>query len=139
MLSRSIPCLWIILCLHLSCYIDSGEAQNAKEGKFLKFGFSFISSHLEDIFKTDRDMSKFSMAAFLSLNLTQFLITQNRDGFFFLFSARSDRAGVLSAPGLFAATSRCFYARKFKPYITDYHAKKLLFYLTTAPLTHRHN
>ncbi|XP_049446872.1 ephrin type-A receptor 7 isoform X3 [Epinephelus fuscoguttatus] len=31
MLSRSIPCLWITFCLHLCCYVDSGEAQNAKE------------------------------------------------------------------------------------------------------------
>ncbi|XP_022049484.1 ephrin type-A receptor 7 isoform X4 [Acanthochromis polyacanthus] len=31
MLSTSIPCLWITLCLHLCCYVDSGEAQNAKE------------------------------------------------------------------------------------------------------------
>uniref|UniRef100_A0A7N9AYC9 Ephrin type-A receptor 7 n=1 Tax=Mastacembelus armatus TaxID=205130 RepID=A0A7N9AYC9_9TELE len=31
MLSRSIPCMWITFCLHLCCYVDSGEAQNAKE------------------------------------------------------------------------------------------------------------
>ncbi|XP_023131503.1 ephrin type-A receptor 7 isoform X1 [Amphiprion ocellaris] len=31
MLSTSIPCLWITFCLHLCCYVDSGEAQNAKE------------------------------------------------------------------------------------------------------------
>ncbi|XP_055362219.1 ephrin type-A receptor 7 isoform X2 [Betta splendens] len=31
MLSTSVPCLWITLGLHLCCYIDSGEAQNAKE------------------------------------------------------------------------------------------------------------
>uniref|UniRef100_A0A4W6DLA2 Ephrin type-A receptor 7 n=1 Tax=Lates calcarifer TaxID=8187 RepID=A0A4W6DLA2_LATCA len=31
MLSRSNPCLWITFCLHLCCYVDSGEAQNAKE------------------------------------------------------------------------------------------------------------
>ncbi|XP_044024740.1 ephrin type-A receptor 7 isoform X1 [Siniperca chuatsi] len=31
MLSRSIPCLWITFCLHLCCYVDSGNAQNAKE------------------------------------------------------------------------------------------------------------
>ncbi|XP_059211731.1 ephrin type-A receptor 7 isoform X1 [Centropristis striata] len=31
MLSRSIPCLWITFCLHLCCYVDSGETQNAKE------------------------------------------------------------------------------------------------------------
>lgn len=38
MLSRSLSCLWITFFLHLCCYVDSGEAQNAKEGKFLKFG-----------------------------------------------------------------------------------------------------
>lgn len=38
MLSRSISCLWITFCLHLCCLVDSGEAQNAKEGKLLKFG-----------------------------------------------------------------------------------------------------
>uniref|UniRef100_A0A669B801 Ephrin type-A receptor 7 n=2 Tax=Oreochromis TaxID=8139 RepID=A0A669B801_ORENI len=31
MLSRSLPCLWITFCLHLCFYVDSGEAQNAKE------------------------------------------------------------------------------------------------------------
>ncbi|XP_035474045.1 ephrin type-A receptor 7 isoform X2 [Scophthalmus maximus] len=31
MLSRSIPCVWITFCLRLCCYVDSGEAQNAKE------------------------------------------------------------------------------------------------------------
>ncbi|XP_034435664.1 ephrin type-A receptor 7 isoform X7 [Hippoglossus hippoglossus] len=31
MLSRSIPCVWITVCLHLCCYVDSGDAQNAKE------------------------------------------------------------------------------------------------------------
>ncbi|XP_069561925.1 ephrin type-A receptor 7 isoform X3 [Brachyistius frenatus] len=31
MLSRSIPCLWITFCLHVCCFVDSGEAQNAKE------------------------------------------------------------------------------------------------------------
>ncbi|KAM8725169.1 ephrin type-A receptor 7 isoform X3 [Acanthopagrus latus] len=31
MLFRSIPCLWITFCLRLCCYVDSGEAQNAKE------------------------------------------------------------------------------------------------------------
>ncbi|XP_035534561.1 ephrin type-A receptor 7 isoform X1 [Morone saxatilis] len=31
MLSRSIPYLWITVCLHLFCHVDSGEAQNAKE------------------------------------------------------------------------------------------------------------
>ncbi|KAM6992626.1 ephrin type-A receptor 7 isoform 3-T3 [Tautogolabrus adspersus] len=31
MLSRSLSCLWITFCLHLCCYVDSGEAQNAKE------------------------------------------------------------------------------------------------------------
>ncbi|CAB1457865.1 unnamed protein product [Pleuronectes platessa] len=31
MLSRSIPCVWITFCLHLCCYVDSGDAQNAKE------------------------------------------------------------------------------------------------------------
>ena len=40
MLSRSIPCLWITFYLYLSSHVYSGEAQNAKEGKFLKFGLS---------------------------------------------------------------------------------------------------
>nr|XP_019947150.1 PREDICTED: ephrin type-A receptor 7 [Paralichthys olivaceus] len=31
MLSRSIPCVWITVCLHLCCYVYSGDAQNAKE------------------------------------------------------------------------------------------------------------
>ncbi|XP_030576880.1 ephrin type-A receptor 7-like isoform X2 [Archocentrus centrarchus] len=31
MLSRSIPRLWITFCFYLCCYVDSGEAQNAKE------------------------------------------------------------------------------------------------------------
>ncbi|XP_030260404.1 ephrin type-A receptor 7 isoform X3 [Sparus aurata] len=31
MLFRSIPCLWITFCLRLCCYVDSAEAQNAKE------------------------------------------------------------------------------------------------------------
>uniref|UniRef100_A0A8C4EJA6 Ephrin type-A receptor 7 n=1 Tax=Dicentrarchus labrax TaxID=13489 RepID=A0A8C4EJA6_DICLA len=31
MLSRSIPYLWITVCLHVFCHVDSGEAQNAKE------------------------------------------------------------------------------------------------------------
>ncbi|XP_060907267.1 ephrin type-A receptor 7 isoform X3 [Labrus mixtus] len=31
MLSRSLSCLWITFCLHLCCFVDSGEAQNAKE------------------------------------------------------------------------------------------------------------
>ncbi|KAG7509001.1 ephrin type-A receptor 7 isoform X4 [Solea senegalensis] len=31
MLSRSVPCLWITVCLRLCCFVDSGEAQNAKE------------------------------------------------------------------------------------------------------------
>uniref|UniRef100_A0A673BJF9 Ephrin type-A receptor 7 n=1 Tax=Sphaeramia orbicularis TaxID=375764 RepID=A0A673BJF9_9TELE len=31
MLSRSIPCLWITFCLHLCCFVDGGDAQNAKE------------------------------------------------------------------------------------------------------------
>ncbi|XP_069017612.1 ephrin type-A receptor 7 isoform X4 [Embiotoca jacksoni] len=31
MLSRSIPCVWITFCLHVCCFVDSGEAQNAKE------------------------------------------------------------------------------------------------------------
>ncbi|XP_038582134.1 ephrin type-A receptor 7 isoform X1 [Micropterus salmoides] len=31
MLSRSISCLWITFCLHVCCYVDGGQAQNAKE------------------------------------------------------------------------------------------------------------
>ncbi|XP_041661081.1 ephrin type-A receptor 7 isoform X1 [Cheilinus undulatus] len=31
MLFTSLPCLWITFCLHLCCFVDSGEAQNAKE------------------------------------------------------------------------------------------------------------
>ncbi|XP_054474813.1 ephrin type-A receptor 7 isoform X2 [Anoplopoma fimbria] len=31
MLSRSTQCLWITFCLHVCCYVDSGDAQNAKE------------------------------------------------------------------------------------------------------------
>ncbi|XP_028253439.1 ephrin type-A receptor 7 [Parambassis ranga] len=31
MLPRCLPCLWITFCLHLCWYVDSGEAQNAKE------------------------------------------------------------------------------------------------------------
>ena len=40
MLSRSIPSLWITVFLHFCYYVGSGEAQNAKEGKFVKFGLS---------------------------------------------------------------------------------------------------
>ncbi|XP_056150556.1 ephrin type-A receptor 7 isoform X1 [Lampris incognitus] len=31
MVSTSAPCLWITFCLHLSCLVDTGRAQNAKE------------------------------------------------------------------------------------------------------------
>ncbi|XP_068198123.1 ephrin type-A receptor 7 isoform X1 [Antennarius striatus] len=31
MLSSSIPCVWITVCLHLCCCVDRGGAQNAKE------------------------------------------------------------------------------------------------------------
>uniref|UniRef100_A0A3B3H476 Ephrin type-A receptor 7 n=1 Tax=Oryzias latipes TaxID=8090 RepID=A0A3B3H476_ORYLA len=31
MLSRSIPCLWITVCLRLSCHVSGGDAQNTKE------------------------------------------------------------------------------------------------------------
>ncbi|KAG7508998.1 ephrin type-A receptor 7 isoform X2 [Solea senegalensis] len=30
-INRSVPCLWITVCLRLCCFVDSGEAQNAKE------------------------------------------------------------------------------------------------------------
>lgn len=37
MLSRSLPCLWITLYIRLGCFWGSGDAQNAKEGKLVKF------------------------------------------------------------------------------------------------------
>lgn len=37
MLSRSLPCLWITLYIRLGCFLGSGDAQNAKEGKLVKF------------------------------------------------------------------------------------------------------
>lgn len=53
MLSRSTPCLWItFFCLHLCCHVDSGEAQNAKEGEFRKFG---LASHPIALGKDLRD------------------------------------------------------------------------------------
>lgn len=58
MISRSISCLWITFCLHVCCYVDSGEAQNAKEGKFLKFGLSSIPLRLQTCAKMNRNVSK---------------------------------------------------------------------------------
>lgn len=37
MLSRFLPCLWITLYIRLGCFLGSGDAQNAKEGKLVKF------------------------------------------------------------------------------------------------------
>lgn len=37
MLSRSISCLWITLYIRLGCFLGGGDAQNAKEGKLVKF------------------------------------------------------------------------------------------------------
>lgn len=40
MVSRSLPCLWITLSIRLGWFLASGDAQNAKEGKLVKFATS---------------------------------------------------------------------------------------------------
>lgn len=120
MLSRSIPCLWITFCLHLCCYVDSGEAQNAKEGKFLKFGLfhpTAFGRHPPELIEgfpnpADSSLVFFSIS---SLNPTRSFHNSKRWMFYIPGAVRWGRCAgmtVLSAPGLFASDLSVFYARQ---------------------------
>lgn len=128
MLSWSTPCLWITFCLYLCCHVDSGEAQNAKEGKFPKFG---LSSHPRRVggktsVKTRRFPQFTKGAPFVFIHISP--LNTNADAltniwmslfiFFVLNPAPSDEAGMCGGwqrhvPGsVRRATSRGCYARQ---------------------------
>lgn len=131
MLFRSIPCLWITVCLRLCCYVDSAEAQNAKEGKFLKFGL-LIPLHLEDILQNERrgvQTSRQTVALlFLRFRCYFFSILINSKGGCILCQMRpvcgDDSAAI---PGCLRSTSRCFYARQLNAVERGLDARALLF------------
>lgn len=49
MLSRFISCFWITLYIRLGCFLGGGDAQNAKEGKLVKFGALFADKPKEQV------------------------------------------------------------------------------------------
>lgn len=142
MLFRSIPCLWITVCLRLCCYVDSAEAQNAKEGKFLKFGL-LIPLHLEDILQNERrgvQTSRQIVALlFLRFRCYFFSILINSKGGCILCQMRpvcgDDSAAI---PGCLRSTSPVFLRTAVKRCRARIRRKSSSFYFSPAPVRYRH-
>lgn len=106
MSSRFISCFWVTLYIRLGCFLGGGDAQNAKEGKLVKFRALFADKVTQ--VRRQKAFLKFLAHGFLSCSLLVM-----GEGY-----CTSLCAGM-TAPFAFTHTELLLYCRRQKPSLDE--------------------